>query len=49
VEEVLSFGGTGSGSDIALILKGAGSGICSAGTRRKKLEIRERLAMPSAN
>ncbi len=45
-EEVLSFGGTGSGTDTALILKSAGVWDMFSKDKAKRLEIREILAMP---
>jgi hypothetical protein len=45
-EEVLSFGGTGGGTDTALIIKSAGSWDLLSRDRSKRLQIREIVAMP---
>jgi hypothetical protein len=47
-EEVLSFGGTGKGTDTALIMRSAGVWDLFSRDKAKRLQIREILAMPRA-
>ena len=45
-EEILSFGGTGGGTDTALVLKSAGVWDMFSRDKSERLEIREILTMP---
>jgi len=47
-EEVLSFGGTGKGTDTALIMRSAGTWDIFCRDRSRRPQIREILAMPRA-